>query len=196
MGRHSSHSQFAFYRSVIGWALPWFLIAAVFATGVWFAVDAIGGDGTEEPPKIASAGQGQPTPRESASPKKETRPSPSPTETAETVEGDSPFDSGSGPGSGGGKLITKGITIQVLNGTASDSVGADMSDELSGLGFEVVVVNSASKAYASTTVFWSSDASREAAEALAGRFDWVAELKPANLTDSVSLHVVVGDDYL
>lgn len=195
MGRHSSYSRFAFYRSVIGWALPWFLIAAVFATGVWFAVDAIGGDGTEEPPKIASAAEDTPTPRESEGPKKETRPSPSPTETSEAAEGDSPFDSGSGPGPGG-KLITEGITIQVLNGTASELAGADMSDELSGLGFEVVVVNSASKAYTSTTVFWSSDASREAAEALAGRLDWAAEPKPANLTDSVSLHVVVGDDYL
>jgi len=193
MGRHSSHSQFAFYRSVVGWALPWFLIAAVFATGVWFAVDAIGGDSTEEPPKVASATADSPTPKESESATKEARPSPSPTEPEE-AEGDSPFDSG--PGSGGAKLITEGITIQVLNGTGSELAGADMSDELSGLGFEVVVVNSASKAYPSTTVFWSSDASREAAEALAGRFDWVAEPKPANLADSVSLHVVVGDDYL
>ena len=194
MGRHSSHSQFAFIRSVIGWALPWFLIAAVFATGLWFAVDAIGGDGTEEPPKIASATQSA-TPEERDSPRKEPkkRPSPSPTPSGE-VEEEDPFDSD--PGSGGKKLITEGITIQVLNGTASEPAGADMSDELSGLGFDVVVVNEASKPYPSTTVFWSSEASREAAEALAARFDWAAEPKPSNLTDSVSLHVVVGDDYL
>ena len=187
MGRHSSQSPFAFYRSVVGWAVPWFLIAAVFATGVWFAVDALGGGGTEEPPRVASA-SGTPTPSGTKSPPPK-RPSPSPTEAA---GGGSPFD----PKPSNERLITEGITIQILNGTSSALAGTDMSDELSRLGYDVVVVNEASKAYALTTVFWSADASRDAAEALAARFDWAAEQKPSNLTDSVSLHVVVGEDYL
>ena len=188
MGRHSSRSQFAYYRSVVGWALPWFLIAAVFATGVWFAVDAMGGDSGGEP-KVASATD-QPTSERSKSPTPRARPSPSPSKE----NGDSPFQPGDDTQTE--KLITEGITIQVLNGTSSSLAGTDMADELSRLGFEVVVVNEASKPYPSTTVFWSTEAARGAAEALAGRFDWVAEVKPANLTDSVSLHVVVGEDYL
>jgi len=192
MGRHSSHSGFAFYRSVVGWALPWFLIATVFAVGVWFAVDAMGGDAAEEPPKVAS-GATTPTPEaktKTATPK----PKPSPSPKAEsTPEGDSPFDADPDENV---ELITEGITIQVLNGTASSLAGTDMSNELTDLGFQVVVVNEASKAYEMTTVFWSTDASQKAAEALADRFGWVAEAKPGNLTDSVSLHVVVGEDYL
>jgi hypothetical protein len=189
MGRHSSRSPFAFYRSVLGWAVPWFLIAAVFATVVWFAVDSLGGDASEEPPRVASA-SGTPTPAEPKTSPPDKRPSPSPKEDGGT-EGDSPFASGPEEA-----LITEGVTIQILNGTTSALAGTDMSDELSKLGFDVVVVNEASKAYPLTTVFWSADASREAAQALAARFDWVAEEKPSNLTDSVSLHVVVGEDYL
>ena len=170
--------------------MPWFLIAAVFAIGVWFAVDALGGDDGDGKPRVASASQSpSPTPERSKSPTPRVRTSPSPSAT-----GDSPFEE---PGDEGTeKLITEGITIQVLNGTSSSLAGTDMSNELTGLGFEVVVVNEAAKPYPSTTVFWSTEASREAAEALAGRFDWVAAEKPANLTDSVSLHVVVGDDYV
>jgi hypothetical protein len=189
MGRHSSQSPFAFYRSVVGWALPWFLIAGVFATGIWFAVDALGGDGPERPPRVASASE-TPTPSETKSSPAE-KPSSSPKGDAGS-DGDSPFRSGPS----GEPLITEGITIQILNGTSSALAGTDMSNELSGLGFDVVVVNEASKAYPLTTVFWSADPAREAAEALAARFDWVAEEKPSNLTDSVSLHVVVGEDYL
>jgi hypothetical protein len=194
MGRHSSHSQFAFYRSVVGWALPWFLVAAVFATGVWFAVDAIGGDSAEEPPKVASAA-GSSTPEETTSSPAEGKPSRSPSARGDVeVKGNSPFEDGSG--SRDEKLIIRGITIQVLNGTVSALSATDMSNELTGLGFEVVAVNESSQAYEATTVFWSSDAAREAAEALAGRFGWVAEPKPSNLTDTVSIHVVVGEDYL
>ena len=191
MGRHSSHSQFAYYRSVVGWALPWFLIAAVFATVVWFAVDALGGDSTEKPPKVASAAE-TPSPDESETPTPKESPKSSP---KEEPKDDDPFeaDPGSDPDV---KLVTEGITIQVLNGTASALAGTDMSNELTDLGFQVVVVNDASKAYPATTVFWSTSTSQEAAEKLAERFGWVAEVKPANLTDSVSLHVVVGEDYL
>ena len=191
MGRHSSHSQFAYYRSVVGWALPWFLVAAVFATVVWFAVDALGGDSSEKPPKVASAAE-TPSSDESETPAPKKSPSPSPKEEPKDEDPFEP-DTENNPDV---KLVTEGITIQVLNGTASSLAGTDMSNELTDLGFQVVVVNDASKAYPATTVFWSTTASQEAAEKLAERFGWVAEAKPANLTDSVSLHVVVGEDYL
>ena len=188
-GRHSSHSQFAFYRSVVGWALPWLLIAAVVVTGMWFAVDALGGDATSPKPKVEGGAAGASPSPEKAEESPTAKPSPSPKKTKASPD---PFEDEATDV----ELITEGITIQILNGTSSELAGTDMSDELTGLGFNVVVVNQASKPYAETTVFWSTDASQEAAEALAARFDWVAQPKPDNLTDSVSIHVVVGEDYL
>ncbi|MGH2755779.1 MAG: LytR C-terminal domain-containing protein [Actinomycetota bacterium] len=190
MGRHSSHSQFRFYRSVVGWALPWLLVASVVATGVWFGVDAIGGDGVQRRPRIEAAAD---TPTPDTSPRSEKSARPSPTPSRPDRDAPEPDEDEGSPFSG--KLITEGITVQVLNGSTSPEAAASMSDQLSGLGFEIVAVNESSKGYPLTTVFWSSEASRGAAEALAGRYGWAAEPKPDNLTDEVSLHVVVGDDF-
>ncbi len=71
-----------------------------------------------------------------------------------------------------------------------------MADRLASLGYQVVAVQGASKQYPITTVFWSTPESQAAAEALATRFEWVAQEKPANLSDSVSFHVVIGNDEL
>jgi hypothetical protein len=92
------------------------------------------------------------------------------------------------------KLITKGVTVQVLNGTMKSNAARAVADRLSSLGYSIVTVEESSRVYSETTVFWSTDASREAASALAEHFGWVAEPKPANLADTVSLHVVVGAD--
>jgi hypothetical protein len=92
------------------------------------------------------------------------------------------------------KLITEGITVQVLNATADDTADDAMADRLSELGYQVIAVEPSSASYPRTTVFWSTDASREAAQALALKFGWVAEGKPDNLSDTVSIHVVVGAD--
>jgi hypothetical protein len=62
------------------------------------------------------------------------------------------------------------------------------------LGFEIVTVVDAARIYEETTIFWSTDESRPAAEALASRFGWIVESKPANLSADVSVHVVVGQD--
>jgi hypothetical protein len=94
------------------------------------------------------------------------------------------------------RLITEGITIQVLNGTADPEAGTAMADELTKLGFQVVTVESTSKPYTETTVYWSVPDATKAAEALADKREWVADEKPANLADTVSLHVVVGRDFL
>jgi hypothetical protein len=69
-----------------------------------------------------------------------------------------------------------------------------MADRLSSLGFEVVAVEGSSRQYPETTVFWSFPAAQEAAERLAGKYGWVAAAKPANLSSTVDLHVVVGSD--
>ncbi|HEV3472033.1 MAG TPA: LytR C-terminal domain-containing protein, partial [Actinomycetota bacterium] len=68
------------------------------------------------------------------------------------------------------------------------------ADRLSELGYEVVAIEGSSKQYPATTVFWSHPRAQDAAEALAERFGWLAQPKPANLSATVDIHVVVGSD--
>jgi hypothetical protein len=164
----------------------WALIAVVAGVAVWFIVGALGGTSTQRP---IAAGRDKeekavPAPTVSgariAAATETPEPVPTPTETEpapEEVE-----------------LITEGISVQVLNGTAAPAAAQTMADKLSGLGFTIIAVEESSQAYPQTTVFWSTNASQDAAVALAERNGWVAEAKPANLADTVSLHVVVGAD--
>ncbi|MFN2489292.1 MAG: LytR C-terminal domain-containing protein [Actinomycetota bacterium] len=92
------------------------------------------------------------------------------------------------------KLITAGVTVQVLNATATHKADDRMVDRLTDLGFPVLAVNRAAARYDHTTVFWSTTALKPAAEALAQRFGWRAAHKPRNLSGSVTTHVVVGRD--
>jgi hypothetical protein len=185
MGKHSDPDQGPYYRSVVGWVIPWFLIAAVLGFAVWMAVDLIGGDEVKGNPTAASS----PTDRSKPSPTKsqlvvatptpdESQPVPQETHTPKP------------------ELITDGITVQVLNGTANLDADDRMADKLAGLGFTIEAVEGSSKSYPLTTVFWSYTESEDAARALAERFGWVVEAKPANLSDTVAIHVVVGADEL
>jgi hypothetical protein len=185
MGRHSSPEQWPFYRSVAGWFLPWAMVAGVVGVALWVAIASLGG---EEGASPALSRDRSPSPRtetvapvvpssEPVKPKKEKPPKPAETPAPEEEE-----------------LITDGITVQVLNASGTAGVEQSVVDELTELGFEIVTVVDASRIYDETTVFWSTDESRPAAEALASRFDWIAESKPANLSPDVSVHVVVGKD--
>jgi hypothetical protein len=82
----------------------------------------------------------------------------------------------------------------VLNGTSAADADDRMADRLAKLGYEVVAVESASKLYERTTVYWAVPSAQKAAEALAEHFGWVSAPKPDNLSTQVSLHVVVGAD--
>ena len=188
MGRRSSPDQGPFYRSFFSWIGLWAMIAAVTGIAVWLLVGAIGGG--EPQRSVASA----PTAEEEADPDPtvsglRVAAEPDPTPTEDPVE-----RSTSEPKEEPVKLITKGVTVQVLNGTMKPNAALAVADRLSSLGYSIVTVEESSRVYSETTVFWSSDASREAATALAEHFGWVAEPKPANLADTVSLHVVVGAD--
>ncbi|CAN5676972.1 hypothetical protein BH24ACT26_BH24ACT26_22630 [soil metagenome] len=92
------------------------------------------------------------------------------------------------------KLITQGVTVQVLNGTRTARADDRMVDRMVDLGFAVLAVNQAATRYDETTVFWSRASGREAAQTLAKRFGWRAARKPGNLSASVTTHVVVGRD--
>lgn len=187
MGRHSSESQWPFYRSLIGWFLPWVLIAGVVAVGVVVAVDVMSGDEITDP-IVASSPSDSPSP------------SPSPTEqtpvispSAEATKSPEPKRSKE-PASEDQELITDGMTVQVLNGTGVASADDDMANRLAQLGFEIVALGGSNKEYGATTVFWSVADAQEAAERLAKRFGWASGPKPANLSTTVKLHVVVGMD--
>lgn len=93
------------------------------------------------------------------------------------------------------KLVTKGVSVQVLNGTNKTGPGNAMAYRLRKLGYDVLVVNPASS-YSETTVFWSKPNAKVAATALGARFGWRVAPKPKNLSSDVSIHVVVGKDEL
>jgi LytR cell envelope-related transcriptional attenuator len=189
MGRHSSPDQGHFYKSFAGWIALWAVIAAVTGVAVWFIVGALGGPEAQKPiaaERDRAESEGSPSPKVSGARVASTpAPSPSPTSTPTT---DAEPDEG--------KLITDGISIQVLNGTADPAAADAMAERLTDLGFSVVAVEESSERYPETTVFWSTAASQDAAVALAESEGWIAEAKPGNLSASVSLHVVVGADEL
>lgn len=188
-GRHSSPDQLHFYKSVVAWFLPWVLIAVVVGTAVWIAVEAVSGaTGDSAPAGAVATATPEPTEEPEATPEAET---PEPVESAEPSAEPEPTPE---PKEEAEPLITEGITVQVLNATDSAEADDRMADKLSKLGYTVVAVESASSRYDRTTVFWSSDEFKDAAQRLAEKFDWIAEAKPENLSTTVSLHVVVGAD--
>jgi len=163
------------------------MIAVVTGVGVWVAVNAIGGPDARR--SVASEAPAEPKQEEA----------PAPTVSGARITNETPAVSTPSPAptkerDEKTKLVTEGVSVQVLDGTASPTAAQSLADKLGGLGYTVVAVEEASRAYEETTVFWSTDASRSAAEALAERFGWVAVPKPANLSADVALHVVAGAD--
>lgn len=186
MGRHSSPSQFHYYRSIIGWFLPWALVATIVGVGVWVGVDVLGGDEIQEPPAPAAASS--PSPEASSE---------EPTPEPEVSEEPEPEPEPEKPAKPEPKLITEDITLQVLNATTSNPDADDqMADKLASLGFEVIAVGGANRVYQETTVFWSFAEAKKAAERLAARFGWGVAPKPSNLSTTVDLHVIVGEDFV
>jgi hypothetical protein len=179
VGRRSSPDQWPFYRSVLSWFVPWALVAAIVGIGVWIAVDALSGGGSNGPPDTRLA-RGSPSASSSTG-----RPTPTPgSSTPAPVHKHKP------------PLITDHITVQVLDATSDPAAGQRMATRLAHLGFQIAVVGPSSSPYDRTTVFWAYPSAKPAAKALAARFGWLASPKPADLSPQVALHVVVGADAL
>lgn len=196
MGKHSSGAQWPFYRSIIAWVLPWVILATVIVGASWATVRAIGGDELAAPtpgrgsrPSVAASPSADPSPSEEAEETEEDadRPKKDPMRSKKQAEKKDDKKTGS-------TLITKGISVQVLNGTSASSADDRMGDRLARLGFRVVALGRASVGYDETTVFWSYPEAKPAARALAKRFDWASGRKPGNLSTTVDLHVIVGKD--
>ncbi|HEX2049256.1 MAG TPA: LytR C-terminal domain-containing protein [Actinomycetota bacterium] len=197
MGRRSAPEQGPFYRSVATWALPWLLVAVVVGAAVWIAVGSIGGDvapaGARSPSPAPARAARDATPTPSPTPTPE--PTPTPTPEPQPSPGDDSKRREREPREPDDELVTDGVTVQVLNATGGvTGAGAAMGERLDGLGFDVVAVGTAIVVKDRTTVHWSTPEGQPAAEALARRFGWVAAAKPADLSATVTLHVLVGRD--
>ncbi|HVF52417.1 MAG TPA: LytR C-terminal domain-containing protein [Actinomycetota bacterium] len=168
---------------MIGWSAPWIIIAIVVGFAVWRAIETV--DRGKEQTVATTAPTPTPSPE----------PTPSPTFTPIPLDEDEGVLEGRDPGpSPSPSLLTEDVTVQVLNGSSNETAGEGMAGRLEELGYEVVVVQEAARPYAETTVFYSTEEDRPAAEALAAHFDWIVEPKPESLAAEVSIHVVVGED--
>jgi hypothetical protein len=183
VGRHTSGARGPYLRSVLGWALPWILIAAVVIAAVWFVVNAVGGR------EIAMENG---SPSRSSSPKPTAEPTPTESPTPKRSKSKpSPTPKGKGDRS---DLITDGVTVQVVNGTGGiQGAAAGMADRLASLGYRVEAIVTG-LTVDQTAVYWSTDADRKAAVALATHSGWASGPASPNLTRSVDIHVIVGPD--
>jgi hypothetical protein len=186
MGRHSSEAQAPFYRSFAKWLVPWLVVAMIVGVGVWMGVGALGSGPLEtQSPASDNEPTDEPSMAETTSPTPNPSPTPDPTPTEEPEE-DQP-DRAAAPSG-------KGLTVQVLNGTGVEEANDRVADELEKLGYEIVNLEGASKAYPATTVYWSYPEARKPAQRLAAHFGWEAGPKPENLSTTVALHIIVGAD--
>jgi hypothetical protein len=190
MGRHSSHQQGPYVRSILAWAVPWVVVAVVVGAAVWVAVDAVGGDGVS----LDTAPQ-SPSPRTSPSPTQSPAPivaSPTPARTPTPEPSPTPKRKRREKEREERGLITQGITVQVLNGTGGVEGAAEaMADRLAQLGYHIEAVTTG-LTVSQSVVYWSTEDSRDAALALAEHFGWIAGPAPSSLSDEVDLHVIVS----
>jgi hypothetical protein len=170
----------------LGWFVPWVLVAVVAGVAVWIAVGALGRGELDAASPAASSPSD--TPSSTSTPETTPNGTPSPERTPKQGQEDG-SERKPEP-----ELITEGVSIQVLNATRTSGAATAVAERLADLGFEIAVVGEAASTYERTTVFWSSEDSRQAARALAQRLDWRVAPAPANLSRSVPVHVVVGLD--
>jgi hypothetical protein len=189
-GRHSTDDDGAYVRSLIGWFVPWSLVALVVGAGIVYLVDWAGEPEIRPPP--ASEVRASPSP--TATPTEIVLASPSPRPSPTQEEQDAQDAKDEQDDRSDVKLITKDVNVQVLNGTSDPDAADRMAQRLTQLGYRIESIDGASGSFGDTTVFWSYPGARRAGEALAARFDWVVKQKPSNLSAEVAVHVVVGAD--
>jgi LytR cell envelope-related transcriptional attenuator len=184
VGRHSSEQKSNFYRSVLLWAVPWLVIAAIVGIAVWFAVGALSGTEvtTNAPPAQGSTDDATEAP---------STPTPTPEESPQTRSAKPSKSPSPKPD---GDLITQDISVQVLNGTGGMPGAAEsMAARLRQRGFEIAAVGDA-LTVDRTVVYWSGTEDERAARVLARAFGWAAGPAPQSLSEVVDVHVVVGPD--
>lgn len=120
-------------------------------------------------------------------------PSPSDTPSEAVLPTSSPTPSETGVAAG--DIAPADISIQVLDGTDTNDGGmARVVTALREGGYNVVAENNSVNIYEQTTVFFT-EGNEDAANQVAAQFGYEVVLpKLDNLSDSVSIHVVVGED--
>ena len=158
--------------------------------------DLVSADGTSSPtasdpetdPATPTDGGTSGTPTAPASSGDGT-PSPSPTDSGTPTDAEPPTEDAA-------PIPPGDISIQVLDAVRIDgSTAADeIADQLEADGYDVVVVNDASKVYDVTTVFYTAGFEDSARQVAAAYGFAKVEEKPDNLSDTVRVHLVVGRD--
>ena len=89
-----------------------------------------------------------------------------------------------------------GVTVQVLNGVWVDGLAHRVAAQVRTAGYDVVAANTALGNYTASRVYYTAG-HRADAEAFKDRFPAFSRVEPApaNLSDRVALHVVIGKDY-
>lgn len=199
--RHRSQRDDAFLAS-LGRHVSAALALVVVMAGAFWAIGSVDdADGdlvvADSPPATSPTGDPATSPPATGSEPAAPSPtgtgdsSPSPTQTATddaTSEEEPP------PSSGG--IPPSEISIQVLDAVLvdGDTAAEELADHLETDGYDVVVVNQASKVYDETTVFYTPGF-EDSARQVAGQYGITrVEEKPDNLSDTVRVHLVVGRD--
>ena len=89
-----------------------------------------------------------------------------------------------------------GVTVQVLNAVWVAGLAHRVASQVGAAGYDVVAANTALGSFSSSRVYYTPD-HRADAEAFRDRFPAFSRVEPApaNLSDRVALHVVIGKDY-
>jgi hypothetical protein len=89
-----------------------------------------------------------------------------------------------------------GVTVQVLNGVWVAGLAHRVAAQVRTAGYEVVATNTALGSYSASRVYYTAGHQADA-EAFRDRFPAFSRVEPApaNLSDRVALHAVIGEDY-
>jgi hypothetical protein len=89
-----------------------------------------------------------------------------------------------------------GVTVQILNGVWVAGLAHRVASQVGAAGYDVVAANTALGSFSSSRVYYTPG-HRADAEAFRDRFPAFSRVEPApaNLSDRVALHVVIGKDY-
>ena len=145
---------------------------------------ATGEDVASPTPEDADA---EPTPSESAEDEPAPEPDPEPSEEPSPEPSAEPFEPTIDPST---------VSVQVLDadGVEGRAETEAVAERLREAGYNVVVINDASRTYEATTVFWTPGFETQGRE-MAQLFGFPeAAPKVDNLSDQVQIHLVVGAD--
>ncbi|MGH3442908.1 MAG: LytR C-terminal domain-containing protein [Nitriliruptorales bacterium] len=188
--RHTPPGDRSFARSVSAHLAAGVALIAVVAGAFW----GLGRIGQEPTGPIVAA---SPTEGDAPATTEPTSPNPQATAPATPEPGSPTPTEASSPTESptGGEVDPASVSMQVLDATEAGTAAGGFADRARSDGYRVVAVNRAVRVYERTTVFWSPG-HEEAARHVAAQYGFaVVEEKPNNLTSSVNVHVVIGEDY-